>query len=97
MLVETVVNRGPACQGSRQVSMITAVGPTHKGLTQSASGLFRIQYQGRDDRMPRFASARLGPYFGCDTTRRYGFSVLKPCGYFFLASSSDTDVGIITS
>src|SRR2546425_9475699 len=36
-------------------------------------------------------------YFGCATVRRYGFTVLKPCGYFFLASSSDTDVGMMTS
>src|SRR5262249_554016 len=36
-------------------------------------------------------------YFGCATVRRYGFSVLNPCGYFFLASSSDTDVGMMTS
>src|SRR6267154_2678934 len=36
-------------------------------------------------------------YFGCDTVRRYGLSVLKPCGYFFFASSSDTEVGMITS
>ena len=36
-------------------------------------------------------------YFGCATVLRYGFSVLKPCGYFFFASSSETDVGMITS
>jgi hypothetical protein len=36
-------------------------------------------------------------YFGCATVRRYGFSVLKPAGYFCLACSSDTDVGMITS
>src|SRR5712691_9525555 len=44
---------------------------------------------------PSWASAEA--YFGCATVRRYGFSVLKPCGYFFLASSSDTDVGMMTS
>src|SRR5712691_3689697 len=44
---------------------------------------------------PSCASAEA--YFGCATVRRYGFSVLKPCGYFFLASSSDTDVGMMTS
>src|SRR6185295_18065379 len=38
-----------------------------------------------------------GNYLGDETTRRYGFSVLKPCGYFFFASSSDTVVGMITS
>src|SRR5207237_72635 len=45
------------------------------------------------------ADLRCGPgtYFGCATTRKYGFSVLNPCGYFFFASSSDTDVGMITS
>src|SRR5262249_23860726 len=36
-------------------------------------------------------------YFGCATVRRYGFSVLKPCGYLFFASSSDTDVAMMTS
>src|SRR5688572_33270988 len=36
-------------------------------------------------------------YFGCCTVRRYGLCVLKPCGYFFLASSSETDVGMMTS
>src|SRR5437773_5941084 len=40
---------------------------------------------------------RRAVYFGCATVRRYGFSVLNPCGYFFLASSSDTDVGMMTS
>ena len=44
-----------------------------------------------------FASLKQRPYFGCDTTRRYGFSVLKPCGYFFFASSSETDAGMMTS
>src|SRR5690349_1757930 len=29
-------------------------------------------------------------YFGWATTRRYGFNVLKPAGYFFFASSSET-------
>ena len=42
-------------------------------------------------------AAPASAYFGCDTTRRYGFSVLKPCGYFFLASSSETEGGMITS
>src|SRR6476659_3183535 len=36
-------------------------------------------------------------YLGCATVRRYGLTVLKPSGYFCLASSSDTVVGIITS
>jgi len=36
-------------------------------------------------------------YFGCCTVRKYGFSVLNPCGYFFFASSSDSDAGMITS
>ena len=36
------------------------------------------------------AGLRRSAYFGCGTTRRYGFSVLNPCGNFFLASSSDT-------
>src|SRR2546428_4298248 len=40
---------------------------------------------------------RRAVYFGCATVRRYGFSVLNPCGNFFLASSSDTDVGMMTS
>ena len=38
-----------------------------------------------------------GAYFTNDTVRRYGLSVLKPCGYFFLASASETDVGMMTS
>src|SRR5215470_20139662 len=44
-----------------------------------------------------FTDRRRATYFGCATVRRYGFSVLNPCGYFFLASSSDTDVGMMTS
>src|SRR2546430_17238700 len=40
---------------------------------------------------------RRAAYFGWATVRRYGLSVLNPCGYFFLASSSDTDVGMMTS
>jgi hypothetical protein len=51
---------------------------------------------GRINGAPGLTPGR-SPYFGCDTTRRYGFSVLKPCGYFFLASSSETDVGMMTS
>src|SRR5258708_11320487 len=38
-----------------------------------------------------------GRYLGWATYRRYGFKVLKPCGYFSFASSSDTDVGMMTS
>lgn len=34
---------------------------------------------------------------GCGTTRRYGFSVVQPAGYFFFASSSDTAGTMITS
>src|SRR4026207_2095133 len=49
-------------------------------------------------RRPRLSYAGQGNYsLGCETTRRYGLSVLKPCGYFFLASSSETDVGMMTS
>src|SRR6185312_462372 len=36
-------------------------------------------------------------YFGCPTVRKYGLYVLKPAGYFLRASSSETDVGMMTS
>ena len=36
-------------------------------------------------------------YLGWATVRRYGLCVLKPCGYVFLASSSDTAVTMMTS
>src|SRR5215470_17895450 len=45
---------------------------------------------------PLFQRA-FGSYFGCFTTRRYGFSVLNPSGYLAFAASSETEVGIITS
>jgi hypothetical protein len=45
-----------------------------------------------------FCSAlRIADYFGCATVRRYGLCVLKPAGYFCLACSSETEVGMITS
>ena len=37
------------------------------------------------------------PDFACGTTLKHGFTVVKPCGYRRFASSSDTDVGIVTS
>jgi hypothetical protein len=48
-------------------------------------------------RQPRVVVVREDAYFGCATVRKYGLSVLKPCGYFFLASSSDTAGGMMTS
>src|SRR5205823_11407054 len=36
-------------------------------------------------------------YCGCRTVRRYGLCVLNPCGYFFFASSSETEAGMMTS
>src|SRR5437762_2575651 len=36
-------------------------------------------------------------YFGWDTIRRYGFGAFQPAGYVFFASSSETEVTMITS
>src|SRR5262249_46782066 len=65
-------------------------------------GLFLVGHAervgpGRPGAPPGAPGHRGRAYFGWATVRRYGFSVLKPCGYFFLASSSDTEVGMMTS
>lgn len=36
-------------------------------------------------------------YCGCLTVRKYGLWVVNPSGYFALAASSDTEVGMMTS
>jgi hypothetical protein len=39
----------------------------------------------------------IGHYFGCGTTRIYGFFAVHPCGNFCFASSSETAGTMITS
>jgi hypothetical protein len=36
-------------------------------------------------------------YSGCDTIRKYGLGAFQPPGYFFCASSSETEPPMITS
>src|SRR5437879_501868 len=84
----------PRRQGAKPCSNSTAsVRPIHSCGGIGASD--RKQRNRAPARRPAFGGIRL--YFGCATVRRYGLCVLKPCGYFFLASSSETEVGMITS
>src|ERR1700746_3912184 len=52
-----------------------------------------------DDAPLHNASSRGGVThaFGCGTIRRYGSGAFQPCGYAFLASSSETEPAMITS
>src|SRR6185369_13344968 len=54
---------------------------------------------GAGEKAAAAASLRVEPrdYFGCPITRRYGLIVFQPWGYFFFASSSETEPAMITS
>lgn len=70
--------------------------PRRAGLAVAPPAEPDLQYGDKPNR-PRRANALITHYFGCGTTRIYGFFAVHPCGNFCFASSSETAGTMITS
>jgi hypothetical protein len=61
---------------------------------QARRKIARVFQDGAHEDCGGRGSIRCSDHFGCAITRRYGFNVVHPCGYFAFAASSETLGGI---